>query len=139
MAAGRVDGQTRGLPAASMRPHMAAGLFQTQLFHAFLWVTPRKVFTVASPAWVVAGPVGGFQYIWVKLMVPLNAENAAFPGHGVQWLTCFSKLSRSLFQGFSIWIMGGVKPFSKSFKGPFQPFPDGLPGLGCGAAFGKSC
>ena len=68
-------------------------------------------------------------------MVPLNAENAAFPGHGVQWLTCFSKQSRSFFQSFSIWVMGGMKPFSKSFKGPFQPFPDGLPGLGCGAAF----
>ena len=47
----------------SMRPHMAAGLFQIQLFHAFLWVTPRKVFTIAFPAWVVAGSMGEFQYI----------------------------------------------------------------------------
>ena len=58
---------------------------------------------------------------------------------GVQRLPCFSKQLAALFQQLATWAMSWMKPFSKSFKGPFQLLPNanGRPGvLGC-TAFGE--
>jgi hypothetical protein len=81
--------------------------------------------------------VGKLQVVAEKFVVPLHCPDVSLVPFGVQRLPCFSKQLAALFQGPAIWVMSWMKPFSKSFKGPFQIFPNGRPGvLGC-TAFGE--